>query len=278
VTVRTHRFPLSDVLRTVEVRNPGGSVTVVATDGAEELVVRVEPLDAAAELLADRVDVAVTPSRLRVSVPQRRLSRTPGFAVEVTTPPGAAVQVTTASGDVDLRGRLGHAELTGASGDASVEHCTELDVRSASGDARIGAVEGPATVSTASGDIRLDSVGGALQARTASGDVTVGAAAGDVTVTSASGDIEIGRASTGTVRLKTVSADATVAVEPGLRVWLDVRSISGRLYSDLDDEAPGSGGGDRATLAVVLQSVSGDLRIRRAAARPAAPPAAPPVG
>jgi hypothetical protein len=37
-------------------------------------------------------------------------------------------------------------------------------------------------------------------------------------VTSASGDITIGRASRGTVRLTTVSADARVAVEPRLRV------------------------------------------------------------
>ncbi|HEV7727429.1 MAG TPA: hypothetical protein VGO74_10935 [Modestobacter sp.] len=57
-------------------------------------------------------------------------------------------------------------------------------------------------------------------------------------MTSASGDITIGRASRGTVRLTTVSADARVAVEPRLRVWLDVQRVSGRLYCDLDDEGP----------------------------------------
>ncbi|SDY72871.1 Putative adhesin [Modestobacter sp. DSM 44400] len=268
MTVRTHTFPLTETPRAIEVRNPAGSVTVRAVEGADELAVRVEALDGA-DHTADRVDVDASPSRLRVSVPERRLVRTPALAIEVTTPPGAAVRVAVGSADVELRGRLGHTEVTGASGDVSVEHCTELELRSASGDVQAGAVEGVATVATASGNVRMDSAGGAVLVRTASGDVTVGEAGDDVSVTSASGDINIGRACRGTVQLKTVSADARVSVKPGLRVWLDVRSISGRLYSGLDDEGPDAGGSREAELAVVLQSVSGDLRVRRAAPRAA---------
>ena len=264
--IRTHRVPLSDSTRTIEVRNPAGSVTVQAVDGAEELVVTIEPLDDVAEQMADKVDLTVTESRLRVSVPGRRLLRTPSFAVHVTTPPGAAVRVTVASADVELRGRLGRTEVTGASGDVSVEHCTELELRSASGDSRIGTVEGAVTVGTASGDVLLDSAGGRIQVRSASGDVRVGEAADDVSARTASGDVDIARARRGTVQLTTVSGDAAVAVEPGLRVWLDVQSVSGRLRSELDDDSGGDGAPREADLTVVLQSVSGDLRIRRAAA------------
>jgi putative adhesin len=273
VTVRTHRFPLSDTPRDVDLRNPAGSVTVLADETADELVVRIEPLDPSAEQLADRLDVVVTPSRLHISVPERRLLRTPSFAIEVRTPAGAAVRAASSSGDLELRGRLGGAELTSASGDVAVERCTELQLRSASGDARVGRVEGPATVATASGDVRLEYAGGRVQVRSASGDVRLGETAGDASVTSASGDLQIDRARRGRVQLKTVSGDAVVSVEPGLRVWLDVQSISGRLYSDLDDDTDAPAGG-AADLSVVLHSVSGDLRVGRAAPAPASTPSA----
>jgi hypothetical protein len=264
MTVRTHRFPLAARPRAIEVHDPAGSVTVRAAEDAEELVVTIDPLDDGAEALADRVDVVVTADQLRVSVPERRLLRTPAFAITVSTPAGAAVRVATGSADVELQGRLGRAQLTSGSGDLVAEHCAELQARAASGDTRIGTVDGAATIGTASGDVRLATAGGAVQVRTASGDVRVDELGGDLSATTASGDVTVGSAARGTVRLKTVSGDATVGVAPGLRLWLDLRSVSGRLISDLDEEGPADDGGP-ADLTVLLQSVSGDLRIRRAA-------------
>ena len=267
MTVRTHRIPLSDTPRAIEVRNPAGRVTVRAVDDAAELVVSIDPLDEGADQLADRVDLTVTPSHLRVSVPERRLSRTPPYAIEVRTPPGAEVRVAVASADVELHGRLGRAQLTSASGDVSVESCTELEVRTASGDTHVQAVEGAVTVGTASGDVRVDSAGGPALLRTASGDIVVDEVTGDLSARTASGDVGVGRASRGTVRLKTVSGDGTVGVEPGLRLWLDLQSVSGRLVSELDEDDAVGDGGTGPELAVLLQSVSGDLRIRRALPR-----------
>lgn len=271
MTIRTHRVPLSDVLRTVEVRDPAGRVTVRAVEDADELVVTVDPLDEVAEQLIDRVEVEVTRSHLRVTAPERRLLRTPSFAIEVQTPPGAAVRIAVASADVTLTGRLGRAELTSASGDVAVEHCAELQVRSASGDTRVELVDGAATLASAAGDVRLGSAGGPALLRTASGEVAVDEGTGDLSVRTASGDVRVGRASAGTVRLTTVSGDATVGVEPGLRLWLDLTSVSGRLDSELEEEAAEDAGGSTPDLAVQLQSVSGDLRIRRALPRAAVP-------
>jgi hypothetical protein len=268
MAVRTHRIPLSDTLRALEVRNRAGSVTVRALEGADELVVTIEPLDDAAEQQADRVEVTATGSHLRVTAPEHRLLRSPSFAVVVTTPPGAAVRAAVASADVTLHGRLGPATVTSASGDVAVEHCAELQARSASGHTRAGVVEGAATLASASGDVQLGSAGGPALLRTASGAVVVDEASGDLSVRTASGNLHVGRATGGTVRLTTVSGDATVGVEPGLRLWLDLRSVSGRLDSDLAADGTEGGAPD---LTVVLQSVSGDLRIRRALPRPAVP-------
>jgi hypothetical protein len=84
----------------------------------------------------------------------------------------------------------------------------------------------------------------------------------------------VDRAASGSLRLVTVSGDATVGVAPGLRIWLDVQTVSGRMRSELDDDGPVTDGG-AAQLSVVLQSVTGDLRLRRAATVPGVPPTPP---
>jgi len=264
VKTRTHRFPVGPDAPSLEVRNPAGSVTVEAVAEAPEFVVEVEPLDAAAEQLVDQVDLLLSGSRLRVAVPERRLWRTPRFAVRVTVPRGTATRVAVASAGTELRGELGSVELTGASGDGFVEHCSDLQVRTASGGTRVGTVTGSATIGTASGDVRVESIGTGLRVRTASGDVEVGAAGGEVSVSTASGDVGIDRLTGGSVRVKTASGDITLGVVPGLRVWLDLSSVSGRMHSALEDDDAAGGGSAQLTLSV--RSVSGDQRIRRSAA------------
>jgi hypothetical protein len=262
VDISTYRFPIGDGEPAVEIRNPAGSVTVEAVEGVTEYLVDIEPLDSAAQQNIDRIDLFLIGSRLRVAVPERRLLRTGSFAVHVTVPVGAAARVATASADAELRGELGRVELTSASGDAVVEACADLQLRSASGDARVGTVTERAVVGTASGDVRVESVG-SLEARTASGDIEVGAASGDVGVATASGDIEIGQVGGGRVGVKTMSGDVTIGVVPGLTVWLDLSSVSGRMESHLDAE-PGEGD-VTAQLSLSVRTVSGDTRIRRAA-------------
>ena len=142
VESRTHRFPVTDPPPAVEVRNPSGSVTVEARDDADEITVQITALDSSAEQLLDRVDLFFTHARLQVQVPERRLLRTPGFAISVITPAGSSVRVAAASADTTLRGRLGDLELTTASGDVTVAECASLELRTASGDARVGTVSG----------------------------------------------------------------------------------------------------------------------------------------
>lgn len=261
---RNHSFPLPEGTPAIDVRNPAGLVAVEAVDGADELTVRIEPRDSEAERLLDRVEVSLTGSRLRIAVPERRLFRTPSFAITITTTPGSSARVAVASADAELRGRLGRVELTGASGDAEVEECAEVQVRTASGDARIGTVDGRATLGSASGDLRVEQAGSGVLARTASGDIAVGEVCGDVTLTTASGDVTVERMNKGSVQVKTVSGDAEIGVSAGLRVWLDLSSISGRMGSQLTDDVSAGDEGP-AQLSITMRSVSGDLRIRRVA-------------
>ena len=265
---------LEDSLVDIRVRGRDPEVVVVHTPGEPDG----EPADDAGagdddgatarislrlpDSLLDRVEVTVHGSRLRVAVPERRvLFRCPAFAVRATVPPASAARVAVLSADAALRGPLGRLELTTGSGEVDAESCETLQLRTASGDARIGRIAGSATLGSASGDLRIDSLGGELEARTASGDVTVGEADGDLSVGTASGDVRVDRAKSGSVRVRTVSGDVTVGVAPGLRVWLDLSSVSGRMDSRLteDDDAAGTG---PAELSIAVQSVSGNARIR----------------
>ena len=262
MSVRSNSFPAGTTPPQIEVRNHAGTVAIEAVEGADSVDVRVEALDSAAEELLDEVQIDAPPTtpgtalRVRVLVPQRRLFRSGTFAVTVRTPAGARARVSVASADVGVRGPMGRLDLSGASGDLEVEQCAELHARTASGDLRIGVVTGRTTVASASGDVRVDRAGGGLQGRTASGDIEIG---------EADGDLDLSAVAEGSVHVRSVSGDVSVGVVPGLRVWLDLSSVSGRMDSQLDEDA-GAGDEGAPQLSVTMRSVSGDLRVRRAAA------------
>jgi hypothetical protein len=205
---------------------------------------------------------------VRVVVPERRLLRTPAFAVRIITPPGASARIDVASAETELTGRFGDVELSSASGDLDVEHGTEVRARTASGETRIGTIDGRASVTSASGDVRIGRASGDVQIRTASGDASVEQTAAHVSISTASGDATVAAATGGAVQIKTVSGDATVGVVPGLRIWLELSSVSGRMDSQLDED--GDAGDGPAALSLTMRSVSGDMRIHRTAAVPAA--------
>ena len=95
-------------------------------------------------------------------------------------------------------------------------------------------LSGSGTVQSGSGDVRIGSGGAALEVKTGSGDVSIGAAPADVRVRTASGDIAIEAVTTGEVRAKAASGDIHAGVRSGTAAWLDVRTISGRVSSDLE--------------------------------------------
>lgn len=176
-----------------------------------------------------------------------RLS-TKGVRVRIRAPHGASVELSSASADVAGRGRFG-----------------KVDVDSASGDVAFDEVDGDAQAHTASGDLEIGRLGGSGRIYSASGDVAVGHAAGSLKVQTASGDQQIGSVAAGEVTLQSVSGDIDVAVKSGSKLWIDARSVSGQTSSefDLGESAPE---GDGPLVEVRANAVSGDIRVRRAAA------------
>lgn len=268
-----HRFPTERAR--LKVRNPSGDVQVETADVAETTVELVPLNDSESTRQAiEKASVTARGDDVAVELEGGR-----GFtisignwgfgsakvSVRITCPTGSDLDCDTASADVRVTGTLGEARIRTASGDLKLDRIQgTLEAKSASGDVRVEHVDGPATTSTVSGDLGIKTAMKGLSAASVSGDVVLGEVYGDLTVGTVSGDLIVRAAGPGEVGLKAVSGDVVVAMRRGLRVKLDVNSVSGSVGSELDvSDAPTRSDGPEANLRV--RTVSGDVRITRAA-------------
>jgi len=219
-----------------------------------------------------RIEVRRDGDRSRVVVHvrgERKLLRFGNEEVRarIRVPERSDVEAGTASADVESHGLLGSARVKVASGEVELDALAgDAEVSSASGDVELRAVEGDAEVSTASGDVRIGSVGGSAKISTASGDVVVADARGPLEVQSASGDQRVEAVREGKVTLKSASGDLSVGIRQGSSLWVDARSMSGDMSSEiaLDAEPGDDDGGPLVELRAI--SMSGDVAVLRAPA------------
>jgi DUF4097 and DUF4098 domain-containing protein YvlB len=239
---------------TLEVTLPSGDIDIETADGEESLVV-VE----GDERLLEEMEIRQEGSRVVVAYrgkgkfgfsisPFTLVFGDDRVRVRATVPHGASAKVKTASADLDVDGRLGSLEVNGVSGDVRVR----------------GTIEGDASLKTVSGDVELQQVGGNLTMHSVSGDIRAGAVGGSADTKSVSGDIHLSAQSSGDVRFTSVSGDIEIGIAPGSLLDVDAGSTSG----DLRSEVPlGSepGGGDGPTVVIRGKTISGDVRVFRAA-------------
>jgi len=210
------------------------------------------------------------------------LSRGAEVLVAVTSPEGTSVESKSGSADIEGHGRFGSVEVETGSGDVEFgEMAGDAHVNAASGDVQLGSIGGAARINTASGDVQIRSIGGdgkinsasgdviirevrgELSVNSASGDVLVREAASSVGVNTASGDQQIGSVTTGKVTLKSASGDLKVGIREGSTLWVDARSRSGEVTSELPvSELPPDGNGPSVELRA--NTMSGDITVARA--------------
>jgi DUF4097 and DUF4098 domain-containing protein YvlB len=202
--------------------------------------------------------------------------------VEVRCPEGAGVKAKSGSADVEGSGRFGSIEIESGSGDVQFADVSgdakinaasgdvqlgqvggELRVNTASGDVQVGAVAGPSKVNAASGDVHVREAGGSIEVNSASGEVQLGEAGSSVSVNTASGDQTIGAASEGRVTLKSASGDLKIGIREGSTLWVDARSRSGEVRSELpvSDTPPE---GDAPHVELRANTMSGDVEVVKA--------------
>ena len=261
----TQRFDTPNPIL-VDARIPAGDVDLETGDTAETEVT-VEPRNDSARERLDQVVVTLEGDRLRIEVPDNRFSfgRSPEYGVIVRCPTGSRVRLKTASADLTARGTVGGVDVKAASGDVRVEDVDgDLRVEAASSDIRAASVSGDASVRSVSGDIELGRALGPVNAQSVSGDVRLREAHGRTHVQTVSGDLKVDRLAAGSLELSAVSGDVDLAIAPGAAVWLDVRSLSGDMSSDLAaGDEPREG---EAVIEIRGKTVSGDVSVRRAVA------------
>ena len=242
-----HRFETPGPIR-LEVKVAAGEVDVATVDDTQSTVT----LEGGPRIV-ESINVRLTGDRLLIE--ERRKGLMGIFSgigeplhVTARVPHGSSVDVATASSDLQLDGTFGGLELKSASGDVRL----------------IGELEGDADVKTASGHIRLPRVGGNLSVKTVSGNIAADAVDGSVSVKSVSADLSVGSLHAGEVDVHSVSGDVTLGIAPGSCVDVDAGSASGDLSSEIPLSADAPGDQDGPTVVIRVNTVSGDLRLRRA--------------
>ena len=287
--MRTETFDTPGEVR-VDVRLGAGEVRLETAADARQTTVLLEPLrdnDAStAAVESARVELRQRGDGHEVVIDARDrgrgIFRNAQVLVAVTCPEGTSVESKTGAAEVVGRGRFGSVEVESGSGDVEFEEVgADARVDSASGDVQLGNVGGAARINTASGDVTMKAVGGEAKINSASGDVIIREVGGELSVNSASGDVivreargsvrvstasgdqNIGSVVTGQVELKSASGDLKVGVAEGSTLWVDARSRSGEVRSELPvSELPPEGEGP--TVEVRANTMSGDVTVSRA--------------
>jgi DUF4097 and DUF4098 domain-containing protein YvlB len=281
--MRTETFQTPNPVR-LDVRLSSGEIRLEASDTAETTV-RLEPLrDSDASVTAvEEARVEQRGDEILVDVRgSRRFLRGADVLIEIHCPEESSVRAKTGSADVEGRGRLGSVEVETGSGDvqfSDVSGDAEINaasgdvqlariggrgrINTASGDVQVSSVAGEAKINSASGDVQIREAGSRVEVNTASGDVLVREASSSASVNSASGDQTIASVSEGKVDLKTASGDIRVGIREGSTLWVDARSRSGEVRSELPvSDLPPEG--DAPHVELRANSMSGDITVVRA--------------
>jgi DUF4097 and DUF4098 domain-containing protein YvlB len=259
----------------LEIRLASGDITVDAgSEGRVEVELTAD--DEEAQRLIDEATVELREQngspQVIVDVPNKRgfsfgqMFGRQGITCRVRCPQGSGLSTKTKSADVVARGVFGGLNVQTASGDVEADRVTGgVNIKNASGDVKLREAGDGVSVQTASGDVDIEVVRGPLNVNSASGDVTVREAYDNVNVNTVSGDQDHGAVMRGTVSAHAVSGDVSIAVRRGSKVFLDCNTVSGDTRSDLElsGEVPA---GDGPLVEIRAKTVSGDIRITRAAA------------
>ena len=281
--MRTETFQTPGPVR-LDVRLGSGEVRLETSDTAETTVT-LEPLRAndASVAAVQEARVEQRGDEILVDVRDRRRGfRGADLLVEIHCPEESSVRAKTGSADIEGRGRFGPVEVESGSGDVQFSDVSgDAEINAASGDVQLARIGGRARINTASGDVQLASVGGEarinsasgdvqirsagnrLEVNTASGDVLVGEAVSSVNANSASGDQTIGSVTQGKVDLKSASGDLKIGIREGSTLWVDARSRSGEVRSELPvSDLPPEG--DAPHVELRANTMSGDITVVRA--------------
>lgn len=264
-----------------------GEVYLIATDRTETLV-SVNPSDQTREAdveAAQKTVVDYHDGLLHIKVPKPRgissyLGLRKGGSVDITVelPEGSEVKCIADYADFRAKGRLGEIRVKTGAGNIWLDHTGPLDVKTsggrvevestqgrtkvtASGDLRIGEIQGDGEIQNLNGETLVGEVTGRLRVKSANGNVTVDTAGSDVNAKTANGNIRIGHVVRGSVVMETAYGGLEVGIADDAAAWIDADTKFGRIRNDLSPTDQPNETGE--AVEVRARTAYGDIEIHR---------------
>ncbi|MCW4456984.1 DUF4097 domain-containing protein [Microbacterium sp. MPKO10] len=262
-----------------------GTIEIIATDrtNVSVSVAPSNPKRSGDSATAERTRVTASSDTIEVITPRRWAVLGPGDSVDIIikTPLGSHVDARLGYGFLRATGALGDVSIDSGSGDTTLDTTRNLtsngghgtlrcaavlgnaSVKLASGNARIGRIDGDAQITGSHGNIDVGRLGGSSVLKTASGSIEIGTSVDDLTATTAYGSLQVGELSNGTTHVQSAHGRIDVGVRPGVAVWLDASSKQGSVRSSLAVDDAGPSEGDK-TLGLHAHTTYGDIMIHYA--------------
>lgn len=213
---------------------------------------------------------------IRIAPPRDHSWRFGTHRVRVVIPELSDLSIGCGSASIEVAGAVGRADLSSGSGAVTCERAEMLAVstgsgaigatsvgvlhaKSGSGDLDVGEVREEAQVTSGAGRIRIGRLVGAITAKTGSGWLRIDHLIGDLRFSTGSGAVGIIRVSRGRLDIAASSGKVRVGIDPGVPVWTDITSVSGRVESNLQPVGEPQPGQDHVELRV--HTVSGSIRL-----------------
>lgn len=153
---------------------------------------------------------------------------------EITVPAETTIHSHSGSGNQEIEGTRGNADLQAGSGDMRLSHLTgEIRLQTGSGDVRAREILGPVRGSAGSGNIEVEETGsGDIDLHTGSGNITARGIQGAFRADAGSGDITVEGKQTGAWEIRTGSGNVHVHLPADAAFDANISTSSGTLDVD----------------------------------------------
>lgn len=216
VESRTYDLPVAVTLR---IQSRSGAVEVIAEPRDDVLVE------------GDGFDAREADGGAALEI---RTGRGGSKPIELRCPVGTDVSIGTHSGRITTRGELGIVSATTMSAGIEIDHADEADLRSGSGNIKLGSAQGRTRMNTMSGRIEVGTVG-ACAVGTMSGSVRIGRVIGPLKARTVSGSVHASCGGEGSIAVKSVSGKIEITLPPETSVKKRFKTISGRVRCSLPE-------------------------------------------
>lgn len=250
-------FPITLGAR-VEVSSIRGSVEIETANIEVAEVHIVRSARSRADLEQHRIDIESTPQRLVIRGEQQQRTSGPDVRHQVMLKLPLRVELS-------VRSISGYARIGDVDG--------QLIVNSISGSLSVGAVDGQVQVSSVSGDVDIGQVNQPVEIKSVSGNVNIDQVVGFLDVSSVSGALSavISKLGPRGVQINSVSGQVELRFRGELNAQLSTNSISGKVSIEVPNVTMQSSPGASSLRAVIgrggssisINNVSGGIRLSR---------------